>query len=181
MKTAIRSRVFGGAVASAIVFWVLIHTVPLDTLIAAFNGVFFGCMAAVLVAFGPLLWNTLRGGGPYDRVRQMTLGWFLCWVAYVISSYTSVYSRSIGYPPPMPSTLTLISRYVAVLAAILQVTAPDFGLGIFHGRDRKTLWTGFSIGLVVALFLFYAQDSELFAGWYSQAQELPLYVYPAQP
>jgi hypothetical protein len=34
---------------------------------------------------------------------------------------------------------------------MLQVTAPDFGLGLFHGRDRRVLWASVTIGLLVAI------------------------------
>ena len=40
----------------------------------------------------------------------------------------------------------------------MQQTAPDFGLGIVYGRDRKVLWTSFLIGGFVALFVFMAQE-----------------------
>ena len=43
----------------------------------------------------------------------------------------------------------------------MQITAPDFGLGLFHGRDRRVLWTAASLGLITALVTVYIQDQTL--------------------
>jgi hypothetical protein len=133
--------------------------VPLDELVILFNGVFVGAMTAVAVAYWRLVWNSLMGVSPYDRVEQMTLGFFFCWVAYCIAVSGSIYYHSAGIASNA-TFMTALSRYVAIIAAILQVSAPDFGLGIFHGRDRKTLWLGTSLGLIIGLLVIWLQRSE---------------------
>lgn len=156
------NRVILGAVAALIGFWVLAATVAPAFLIVMLNGVYFGTVAAIIVAYGRLLLNAVGGVRPYDRVRQMTLGFFLMHVAYGITVIVSFYLRASGMD--VTSTIgTAGSRYCAILAAILQVTAPDFGLGLFHGRDRKVLLTGVSIGLIVAVVMTLAQTQEAFA------------------
>lgn len=160
MQNAI-NRVLVGSFLLVLVFFVVVATLPLDDVIIVLNGLFFGTAAAILVAYGRLLWNAILGIRPYDRVRQMTLGFFLCWVAYGLVVAASFYLRASG--TDVNSTyLTAASRYAAVVAAVLQVTAPDFGLGIFHGRDRKVLYTSVAIGLAVAVASVYAQFDRVF-------------------
>jgi hypothetical protein len=154
----IPNRVFLSVLAGALVFWLMASLIPLDPLIVILNGVYAGCMAAVAVAYWKLLVNAVLGVRPYDRVRQMTISFVLCWIALSGSVFISIYFRSAGMPPSNATLMTAAFRVVAIVAAVLQVTAPDFGLGIFHGRERKTLWTGLLVGLIVALFVAYAQQ-----------------------
>jgi hypothetical protein len=67
----------------------------------------------------------------------------------------------IGIRPEALKRLTADVRYLCILAAILQITAPDFGLGLFHGRDRKTQWLGFVLGLTTAVGTIIFQDQTL--------------------
>ena len=147
---------------AAIVFFLVINMFEAETLIYIMNSAFAGAMVAILVAYWRLVWNALAGIRPYDRVRQMTLGFFLCWVAYCISVFTSIYFRSADLSGAATTSIwTVMGRYIAIFAAVLQVTAPDFGLGIFHGRDRKTLWTGLTLGTVFGVLVFFAQSESV--------------------
>lgn len=159
---SILNKVVGISAALAALFGLLVLYVPLDSLVVALNSVFAGTMAAILVAYFPLLRNAILGVHPYDRVRQMTLGFFLCWLAYCIVVLSSIYVRSFGYDGTT-SILTAASRYLAIVAAGLQVTAPDFGLGLFHGRDRKVLTAGIVSGLLVALVAIFMQGTTAFS------------------
>lgn len=160
--SAILNRVFLISTLALALFLFLVHAVPLTTLIITLNGLFTGTVAALMISFGPILYHSLAGIDPYGRVRQMTIGFALCWFAYGLAVYTSVYFRSSGVDVN-GSVMTALSRYVAVIAAVLQVTAPDFGLGIFHGRERKTLWTGAAVGLIIAVVIIYAQQTQALA------------------
>lgn len=151
-----------GTIAAVALFACLVWLVPMDPLIVTLNGIFAGTMAAIAVAYWRLLWNAVLGVQPYDRVRQMSLGFALCWFAYLLGVTISIYFRTAGYDVNS-SILTAASRYVAIFAAILQVTAPDFGLGLFHGRERKTLWGGVIVGFAVALVMILAQGQEVLA------------------
>jgi hypothetical protein len=154
------NRVIQVGVLLVALFGCLVLFVHLDNLIVILNGVFMGSMAAIIVAYWRLLLNAALGIFPFNRVRQMTLGFFLCWVAYNVGVLTSIYFRSRGVEVNS-SILTAGGRYVAVIAAVLQVTAPDFGLGLFHGRERQTLWTGGMLGLLIAILAIAAQDSSV--------------------
>lgn len=163
----IPNRVLVGFAIGALVFTLLAMNVETNRLIVILNGVFFGASAALVVAYWRLVLNAFLGIMPYNRVRQMTLGWALGWTVIVGSAWQSVFFRASGMPPS-PENVTIMTavwRALGIGAAILQVTAPDFGLGIFHGRDRKTLWTGIAVGLVVAAFMIFAQREEILEPW----------------
>lgn len=144
----------------AVIYSGLVTLVPAATLIIVLNGVFVGCMVAITVAYHRLIWFALLGVGDYNRVRQMTLGFAIAWAAIGVGAINSIYLRSIGADIPA-TALTAATRYLAIIAAVLQVTAPDFGLGLFHGRDRRVLWSGALLGSVAAIFTIVLQDGSL--------------------
>ncbi|MGZ7294658.1 hypothetical protein ACXWQW_09520, partial [Streptococcus pyogenes] len=86
-----------------------------ENLVVALNGVFAGTMAAILVAYFPLLRNAILEVHPYDRVRQMTLGFFLCWLAYCVVVLSSIYMHSADLDNGT-TILTAVSRYLAIIA-----------------------------------------------------------------
>jgi hypothetical protein len=137
-------------------------TIPAERLLVLLNGVLAGCMAAIIVAYGKLMWNALTGVHGYDRVRQMTLGFFLCWTCVATSLLASIYVRAADIPAPA-LLIVCVGRFLAITAAVLQVTAPDFGLGLFHGRDRKVLTASVIIGLLVAVAVVYGQEATVLA------------------
>lgn len=153
------NRVVLGVLGSILFFGLLVATIPLPVLVVILNGVFIGTMVGVLVAFGPLIWQAVLGRGPYDRVRQMTLGMAACWAAYICTVLISIYVRAAG-GDPTAFLLVAAGRYIAILAAILQVTAPNFGAGLFHGRERRILFLGVALGLLSAVALIFMQDHQ---------------------
>lgn len=146
--------------------------IKVDALIMILNGFYIGSMAAMIVAFWELVYRTVLGERPYDRVSQMTFGFVAIWVAYSGAVFISIYYRSAGLPPVNVTYMTAVFRAIAILAAVAQVTAPDFGLGIFHGRDRKTLWLSLSVGLIVALIVIYAQNETVLESFVKSTEVL---------
>lgn len=154
------NRVTLGILVLAALFCGLVAYGNLETVIIVMNGVFSGCMVAIVVAYHRLIVGAALGLGEYNRVRQMTMGFAVAWSGICLSTLSSIYARSEGAPLTAP-VLTAAVRYLFILAAVLQITAPDFGLGLFHGRDRKTLWLGFTLGAVTALATIWFQDRTL--------------------
>lgn len=169
------NRVIISAAGLVALFLAMAYTIPIDLFIVLLNGVFVGAMAAISIAYWPLVKNAILGVRPYDRVRQMTIGFVLCWFAYIMSVSVSIHFRSADIDV-QSSLLTAAGRYAAVVAAIMQVTAPDFGLGLFHGRDRKVLYTGIGVGLMVALGIIVMQESSALA---EQMQNVQSVYQPA--
>lgn len=158
LKALARNKVIVGLVLAA-AFYVVIHTIfNLDNLIILLNGLFAGAIVAVGVTYSNIVWNSIFENGQYDRVRQMALGIALAWFGIVLAVLASIYSRANGDIAHY-SELTAISRYAVIVAAIVQVTAPDLGDGIFFGRDRRLLYIGVVAGLVIALAVMMLQST----------------------
>jgi hypothetical protein len=156
-KNAAIDRFAMTVLAFTFVFALLVFMFRPSELIMVLNGLFAGAMSAVVVAYGKLVWFAILGKRPYDDVRQMTLGFACGWAAICLGVAYSIYYRVTGDVQFPSSYLVALSRYLAIIAACLQVTAPDFGLGIFHGRDRKVLWAGGIIGTIVATIVIMLQ------------------------
>lgn len=156
------NRVVLGSVAALAGLAALLALFPINALIVVLNGVFIGAMVTVALAYGPIFLNSMMGVSPYDRVRQMTLGFTAVWLAYGLTVASSIYIRVNGMEVTATS-LTAASRYFAILAAYLMVTAPDFGYGVFYGRDRKLLYAALFAGAVVAAgAIWFQRTSTLF-------------------
>lgn len=136
---------------------------PLNSLITVLNGVFIGSICGIVFAFWRLLKSTVIGAPPFDRARQYALSVFIMWIAIFLTALISIISRASGNDP-VPYALVAASRYFVIIAAILQITAPDFGSSFFAGKDRKFLWTAVIIGLVVSSVLIFAQEQSVLEG-----------------
>lgn len=131
-------------------------TLGTENLIIALNGAFVGAVIAYMVAFSDILRDAVFGHGPYDRVRQMALGFMLVWVAVMLGVFSSVYARSTLNNVPF-NEMTPIARYLAIVGGVVQITAPDFGMGLLYGRDRRLLVIAISAGILAALTVIVLQ------------------------
>jgi hypothetical protein len=138
--------------------------IDLPHFIILLNGIYAGTLAAIVVAYWKILSHSVLGTSPYNRVRQMTLGFFAGHMAFALTVAVSVWLRSAALDVNN-TTMTALARYVAIIAGVLQVTAPDFGLGIFHGRERRTLYASMIVGLTVAVGVTMAQENEILDGF----------------
>lgn len=160
------NRVLVSYIAAGLFFYILQLTVDPTDLIILLNGLFVGSIVAIGVSYHELIIGAIKGQGEYTNIRHMTLGFFTMWVAILLMIYPSIELRMLGAPLPGTSAVPVISafgKFLAIGAAILQVTAPDFGLGIFYGRDRRVLWSGLLLGSVIAGFLMILQKTEVMA------------------
>lgn len=144
------NRVLYGIVFATLGFFALRSLFTPVEFIIFLNGIFAGSIVAILVAYHKLIWYAILGVGEYNRVRQMTIGFAVCWLAICVGASNSIYLRAID-AQITTTDMTAVARYLSVIAAMLQVTAPDFGLGLFYGRDRRVLWASISVGLLVAV------------------------------
>lgn len=141
----------------------LLSAFDTSNLITVLNGVFVGTMLSITVAYGPLFWKAIIGDqSVYPDARQLTAGFFITWAAYGFTVYASTHVRMMDLPTT-PLFETAISRYLAILGAIVQITAADYGKGVFYGRDRKTLYYAGGIGFVVGLIVIALQASNALA------------------
>lgn len=145
----------------ALSFWLSLMLVPLDSLIIVLNGLYVGSMVGVVVAYVNLAIDTFRK--PYDRTKHMSIGFFLCWVAYAMSTGNSISFRAMG-ADVTPYVMTAAHRVVAIVGAAYQITAPDYGFGMLHGTERKTLVISLILGAIAAALVIYAQFETVFIG-----------------
>lgn len=151
------------ALISAVVLFGLLAWVDLYDLITILNGVFIGTMLSITVAYGPLFWRALIGDKTvFPDARQLIVGYFGAWLAYGLVVYGSAHTH-VSDLPTTPLVETAVSRYIAIISAVVQITASDYGKGVFYGRDRKVLWWAIGAGLLVGLGAIILQATMAFA------------------
>jgi hypothetical protein len=128
----------------------LYFTFPPQTLSVLLNGLFAGAMTAIGVTYYKLLWDAWFNPDDFNRVRQMTLTIGGQWVVISLFITTSIYTNSGNFPVSY-FVASLFARYLATVVAVFQVTAPDYGDGLFYGADRKFLWLGLIVGTLVGV------------------------------
>ena len=149
----------------ATIFFGLAVIIPTPTFIIVLNGAYIGTMFAITIAYGELMTQSIFGYGDrrkYDDIRQMVIGLFLTWLAYGMSVSSSVYLRAADQSG-QALVFTAAGRYVAIIGAIMQITAPNLGEPVFSGRDRKLLWAGVAAGLLLASILIFMQATNALA------------------
>lgn len=129
-----------------------------STLVILLNGLFIGAMAAIGVTFHRLLWDAWANPDDFNRVRQMTLTIAGQWLVIMIWVLTSVYTNAADMPTYAFASVAF-ARYLATIVAIFQVTAPDYGDGLFYGADRKFLGLGLIIGTAIAMLTVFIQGA----------------------
>lgn len=142
---------------SVAAFLVLSWRLPPDKLIVTMNSLFIGSMVAITVAYGRIIINSVRGRMSYPDVQQLVIGILMSAGAYGITVMSSVYVRAND----MPATtlfITAFGRWLAINGTIIQITAPDYGEGLFFGRDRQLLWFSLATGAAFAIATFIIQD-----------------------
>lgn len=127
-----------------------------NDLIVLLNGLLVGSLVSVAFAFSRLMFYAVFDGDQYTRSRQYAIGVMLCWVVIAIGTSVSIYVNAINLPVPVFLAVAF-ARFLAIIAAILQVTSPDFGLGVMYGRDRKMMYLSMVIGAAVAFAAIVAQ------------------------
>ena len=141
-------------IAVVLGFWALYavfrFTISARDLMLILNGVCVGALVSIGVAYGPLVWRAIAGDEPLDNARVMAIGFAALWFAIgtsIANSLTVLHVTEIG----------LLVRYQIIMAAGLQVFAPDLGFGWLYGRDRRTFIGASIVGLLTALGILYMQ------------------------
>lgn len=154
------NRALGTLFSIGLGYLFLFNLASMDTLIVFLNGAFVGTIAAIIVAFAPLMKNALSIGPAYSRVEQMALGIFVLIAAVVVLAFNSVYFRTLG--TELPTTpVTALGRYLSICGMIMIITAPDYDQGLFYGRDRRLLWAALATGIVAATIIVLMQTGPI--------------------
>lgn len=155
-RSLTNNTVISIALAVMISFAGLYFTFDPATLNVLLNGLFAGAMTAIGVTYYKLLWDAWFSPDDFNRVRQMTLTIGGQWLVISLFIWTSIYVNSGNYPTTFVIS-SLFARYLATIVAVFQVTAPDYGDGLFYGADRKFLGLGLLVGLLVGVGVVFYQ------------------------
>lgn len=162
MKKIITSRVllFGSGLAA--VFLVALWALGIANLILLENSLFIGTSVTLAIAYWRLFLDAIVDPNPFNRARWMTWAFFIAYLALLCGASGSI--QAMATDEPTTTTFTIaVGRYLAIVAGIGQVTAPDFGRGIFFGIDRKVLTGAILLGIVVSVVLIWVQGTAAMA------------------
>lgn len=155
----------------------LLFNFDLNSLIVLLNGVLGGAMIAAVVAYRKLFIVSLFAKEPpFDRVSQFAIAVILLLAAIGLFVAASTQIRVTGGILSTPSATSVAARYIATVAVVLLVAAPDFGYSVIYGRDRKALVLGTSIGFISAIVLVWAQATEALS-WFLVTSQLQLSLH----
>lgn len=164
MKYYLKRLIVPYLALSTLAFYFMAASLSAETLIMTLNALFVGVMFSITVTYGRVIIPALFGYRQYDDVRQLAFGLMLCFAAYGMSVYNSIYIRAVDMTVPILFT-TALQRWIFINGAIIQITAPDLGKGMFYGPDRKWLAFGLSAGALVSVLTYYIQESALLKSW----------------
>lgn len=134
-------------------------TIPVNNLIVLLNGLLYGALVALAFIHAPIAWRALSRRLQFFDVGQFTLSLFMLWFTIYLAVSTSVYINSSDETFMSPLFGTALGRWTGVCAAVLQAYAPDPGLGLFRGRDRRVAISGMLIGVLVSAVVVYLQEA----------------------
>lgn len=113
-----------GAVIALLLYLIATVILPTRVFIEILNGIFLGLVVAVTVVFFPLFRRAVVQRN-FDRVAQLTIGIILTWASLILSRSASAIGRITGNTEAIAqSPIIPVAAYLAILGAILHVTAP---------------------------------------------------------
>lgn len=149
--------------AAYVIGFLLLRTyIAADALIVLLNGFFVGSIFSAFVAFFPLMRGAFLGRLKYQDAGQFSLGLFMLLLGITFGVAASIWVRGTG-GIVTSLTLTALARYTVSHGLLLLVYAPDFGLGLLAGRDRKITAVALAVGFIAAVATIYVQAVELLA------------------
>lgn len=138
------------------VYLLLLALVPAPFLIQILNGIFLGVVSAVSIVFFPLFWRAVTHKA-FDDVAQLTMGIVLAWASLIIARLTSVFGQATDAAGPLSSSAPVaLATYLAILGAILHITAP----GMVDSKlvyNRGILALGLAVGVVISCLTILVQ------------------------
>lgn len=154
------SRILGKAIIVLIGYFALSWLISPDIMIELLNGLFIGTLATVAIVFRKVLLEAIEGKSDYGRVEQFALGLGFQWLALTMGRINSIWLRSStpeGIIDRISYHTTGLMIATAIVAGVMQITAPGWESGYLHGRDRRTLLVSSAVGLAIAFALFLLQ------------------------
>lgn len=140
------------------VYLLMAALIPSQLLVQVLNGIFLGLVSAVSIVFFPLFWRAITHRS-FDDVAQLTIGIVLAWSSLIISRSTSVFGQITNTTSGLSNSAPVaFATYLAILAAILHITAP----GMVESKlvyNRAILALGLAVGVVISCITIIIQGS----------------------
>lgn len=162
MRRMLKTEPFIGGLVAAAVYVGVAYFVRPARMIELLNGAYFGVLATVFVVWWRTGWEAIRGIGRYGRVQRFALSIALQWIAFsMLRGLSAVVRSADDLNWVRDSHAAAIPLFIAVIAGIMQVTAPGMGPDpeegkrtpsqlFVQGRDKPLLLLGLAVGLIVA-------------------------------
>lgn len=160
-KNLLRNEPLIGGLVIACLYLAIAYFVRPARMIELLNGAYIGVVVTVVLVY----WRTgvaaILGVGRYGRVQRFALGCALQWLAFTMLRGLSAFMLSFDNMGWIrESHLVAIPVLMAVVAGVMQVTAPGMGPDpedldqspsqFVHGRDGPMLLLAVTLGLIVA-------------------------------
>lgn len=149
----VRSRTLWSALALFALYWPVAWAVPNGPLLEALHTIRIAICLMVVVAYAPICLEALARDR-IDRVCQLSLGITIGWGAALLSGLWLLLWRLAGQPAWMlNSDLYGFFIWVAILGAVLHVTAPGAVDGVVPRRTWILTGAAFGAGALAAVAL----------------------------
>lgn len=150
--------VYTGVALSTLMFWLFYSQFGNRNFLLLLNAIYAGQISAISVIYGAYFIYVISSHERWNRGRQYVVTTGLQHLAYFLVVTYSITNRRYGRNATISVDIQLLlSRYVALIAGFLQLTAPDLGKPFLYGFSRKVLWSGTALGIIVALLVVYVQ------------------------
>lgn len=147
---------------AAMLYIVLLVTIPAAWLIIGFNSLFVGIVFSIGYTYWRLMADTLWSNETYTRVRLFAMTNALVWLSLSLLIFTSVISTAAGRDPwYFTAPVGVLARYLALIAGIGQILAPGLERGFLHGEEKRVVWAGVFGGLMIAVVTIIVQSFEI--------------------
>lgn len=153
------------AVSLAWLFMLIYHLSDKSRLMSVMNALLAGSIVTVAISFSRYIYYAISSADPWSRARQFGISTGVVWASIVCLLLASIQRHGTStYNPNATYFTDILSRYLAIIAATMQVFAPDFGKNLFYGTERKLFIIGSLAGAVVAIILIVLQ-ADNFMDW----------------
>lgn len=141
------------ALASMILFAVMVLVVPTSDLIELLNGLFLGLAVLVGIVWGPGLARTLVSRGPVNRVKLFAAGIGCIWLSVLLQRLLSFAYRYFGRPDGWTDHWAWsLAIWLAMMGAVYHIAASGTDdTGRFNDPERLLLYIGVPASLAATL------------------------------
>lgn len=168
VKVRRKLNINGAVVYAAFLAWlfsIIYHVTDKARLIVVMNAFVFGAIISLVITYAQYIYYAIASDDQWNRARQFGISTAILWASVLVVVAASVIRHSgSAYDISSTNFLDYLFRYLVIIAATMQVFAPDYGERLFYSKERQSLILGSVAGICVAIFLIVMQ-AENFLDW----------------